>query len=167
MKELYLFLDFDGVLNGAINNFGRDQNTRFDKNNLSVFDKLIIELQKEYNIKIIINSSWKIISSNTEKWVDNFLSKENNPLVKYKDIIINATPTYHFYDKKYCCKRFEVESYIVHNFENTSNKEFLILDDERIKKGYMSFIKVYRTNGEYGLVNDDIKNILSLLKEKI
>lgn len=164
MKQLYLFLDFDGVLNGAVNNFGRDQNTRFDKDNLLIFDRLINELKKYYDVKIVINSSWKMISSDTKKWVNNFLNKENNPLAKYRNMIIDATPTYHFYDEKYSCKRFEVESYIVQNFENTQGKEFLILDDEKIIKGYMSFIKIYRTDGNKGLVENDIYNIINVLK---
>lgn len=164
MKQLYLFLDFDGVLNGAINNFGRDQNTRFDKSNLEIFDELIKELKKYYELKIIINSSWKITNKNTKQWIEKFLNKENNPLKKYQDLIIDATPTYYFYDKKYNCKMFEVESYIVQNLNNTENKEFLIIDDEKISKGYMSFIKIYKTDEKTGLVENDIYNVMNILK---
>lgn len=165
MKTLYLFLDFDGVLNNAKEDFGREELAHLNQSNLNQFDILVSKLIDKYNLKIVINSAWKMnLFKGDENWLHKFLCRVN-PLLKYEQYIIDTTPTYGFWQQGYCCKRFEVESWIAQKLYNTDNAEFLILDDEKISKnGNMDFIKIYNTDCEVGLTKNDVDNLLMFLK---
>lgn len=165
MKTLYLFLDFDGVLNNANESFGRDELGHLNQSNLNIFGLLINELNKLYELKIVINSAWKMnIFKGNENWLHRFLSRIP-PLLKYEKYFIDTTPTYGFWEENYSCKRFEVESWIVQRLNNSDNSEFLILDDSFIPKiGNLKFIKIYQTDCNIGLIAKDIPKILEILK---
>ncbi len=164
MKTLYLFLDFDGVLNNANEDFGRDELDRLNQSNLDQFDILINKLKENFEIKIVINSAWKMnIFKGRENWLDLFINRIK-PLIKYRQYIIDTTPTYRFWQKGYDCKRFEVEAWVAQQLYDGNDAEFLILDDELIKnKGCMEFIKIYRTDCNVGLTNIDVDNICDML----
>lgn len=164
MQKLYLFLDFDGVMNNAEEDYGREDLGHFNKRNIESFGELVEELIKEYDLRIVINSSWKMnVFKGDENWLSRFIHKIP-PLVQWEKYIIDTTPTYGFWTEGYDCKRFEVEAWIVQRLLDDRDKLFLIIDDEEVlTNGTLNFIKVYRTDTNKGLVNSDIKNIVDLL----
>lgn len=163
MKELVLFLDFDGVLNCADDDFGRDFDSRLNTSLVNRLCDFLDELNSEFNIKVVVSSAWKTMLDK-----DDFLKrlKRHQDIKRLTDIISDITPTSH------CCSKntrgFEIEMYIDnnYNYHNLDNYVFLSIDDEKVETPHMSFVKHFRTNVSKGLMLYDIEKLKKILKEE-
>ena len=161
MNIKILFLDIDGVLNSEqyANWCYTDEGKRYitEENGDLFIDKnavkLINDLCENYNIRLVISSSWREISLDSTKYAFNNY-KDLKCLIKY---IVGITPKYHdenlirgdeIYDfLKYC------ENTNVKNYEQFYDKEYFRLKDDNL------YIDI-----DYCIVDDD-DDILTCQKD--
>lgn len=178
-KKINIFLDFDCVLN----NFDREEKSRYEKiefnkenvNNLYILLKYLERKYGDNCYKIILNTAWKMNTGIKLIGLCKLKAKASKDCDKELDYIVNkfedVTPTYNFFNRNkeggtYCCKSFEVLSYIAQNYNNEDNDLFLYLDDEKVEFEYINVIQ-YNTNIHKGLTFDDIRNIKNIIDKNI
>ncbi|MCF0114305.1 MAG: hypothetical protein HUJ56_03050 [Erysipelotrichaceae bacterium] len=110
----YLFLDFDGVINVPYNDERDYQEEWVFKANIYAMDYLN-ELCKEFNLKLIISSSWRSMGM---EWLEEYLRKSGLD----ESIKIIGTTDYDDFFRRYQ----EIYDYLVAHPNFTS---LLILDD--------------------------------------
>lgn len=160
MNDFYLFLDIDGVLNNRQwlikcknCNLEKDGYSRYiDPKCMNALNYLIKNLQKKYNLHIVISSILKIQGLNE---VEIFLKSQNlnitNPLMQ--------TPNK--YDKN---RTSEIMSFMA---QNNIGSHFLVIDDEDLSEN-LPLTKFILTTGfdNLGLTMEQVQNWISLnLKE--
>lgn len=135
MVTLTLFLDIDGVLNTPPM-YGK----KIESNNVTVFNKLIDELCKKYEVEIVLSSSWRLSSG------VNRTLREAGITAKLRGVTQNLGD-----------RNKEINTYIENN--NLQKQNCLVLDDEKdiVKDVVCNY---YITNYKTGLVNNDINRIL-------
>ncbi len=140
-----VFLDIDGVLSSW--SFLKTHKAFIDPNNVKTLNKL-----KEYNVEIVISSSWGHDDGRTEKTLKN--CGLELPIIGY---------TEHFYSD-WLCRGNEIEKWIIENCKEI-DYEYVIFDDEddMLLRQKDNFINV---NGEYGLTENDIQKAIDILTRK-
>ena len=157
-----IFLDIDGVLNSE--DLARKRIANFrgwnDTTNQKFYDfidenavKLISDLCEQYNVKLVISSSWRL--STLEKTIDDFSSDYMlllHPLVPF---IIGITPRVESQ-----IRGEEIAIYLQHNSDIT---DYCIIDDDSdmLKEQTSNFVQ---TSFWHGLTNEHIPKIKSILK---
>ena len=173
-EKLYIFLDFDGVLNNAGTDFGRtylkDNNeVGWDNYNTLNTYKLINKLEEIYDVKVIISSSWKL-----NKTFDGFIKKlkqkkdlidRNNIRIlveKLIDKFVDKTQDW-LHDKEdgYTSRELEIMGYL--QLHNIINDKILILDDELVNIGYHNQL-YWKLDENFGMTEFDLELILEKLK---
>lgn len=175
-EKLYIFLDFDGVLNNADTDFGRtylkDNNeVGWDNYNTLNTYKLINKLEEMYDVKVIISSSRKL-----NKTFDGFIKKlkqkkalidRNNIRVlvgKLIDKFVDKTPDWlHDREDGYNSRELEIMGYLHQN--NIVNDKILILDDEWVSIKYDNQL-YWRLDENFGMTEFDCEIILAELDIK-
>lgn len=175
-EKLYIFLDFDGVLNNADTDFGRtylkDNNeVGWDNYNTLNIYKLINKLEEMYDVKVVISSSWKL-----NKTFDGFIKKlkqkkalidRNNIRVlvgKLIDKFVDKTPDWlHDREDGYSSRELEIIGYLHQN--NIVNDKILILDDEWVSIKYDNQL-FWRLDENFGMTEFDYEIILAELDIK-
>lgn len=118
MKNLYVFLDIDGVLNNK-QAFQKNRDTMFvlSDENLKVYQYLIDQLRQYYKVIIILSSTWRMSEIGMQK-----LSQK---AIEYPALKI---------DKKipdsFECRQDEILKYVNDHYMN--KEEILIIDDASI-----------------------------------
>ena len=169
-EKLYIFLDFDGVLNNAETDFGRtylkaNSEVGWDNYNTLATYKLINKLEEMYDVKVIISSSWKL-----NKTFDEFIKKlkQKKDLIdrtnirvlteKLIDKFADKTPDWlHDEENGYSSREIEIFSYLEQN--NIVNDKILILDDEWVNIDYDDQL-YWRLDENFGMTEFDCEIIL-------
>ena len=123
-ENFYIFLDIDGVLwdwkwrknaikNGKINN--TQQITEFNPKSVEALNYLSKELNKKYNVKMVISSSWRHDMNFVKKQFDTQKINYNGEL--YRTTITNQP------------ERRSLE--IIDFLYNHESGDFVIIDDEK------------------------------------
>ena len=132
-KKFYVFLDIDGVLYdwNYIKSLGPEHwggvIVDFDPKSIEALNYLIAQLKKEYDVELVISSTWR---SNMERTMQILI----NHGLKTEDLFISRTrnstnPRY---------RGREIMDYL----ENKRDKEnYVIIDDETLIIGSMNFTK--------------------------
>lgn len=156
-----IFLDIDGVLNSE--DLARKRIADFrgwnDTTNTKFYDfidenavKLISDLCEQYNIKLVISSSWRL--STLEKTIDDFSSDYMlllHPLVPF---IIGITPRVE--------SQIRGEEIAIYLQQNSNITDYCIIDDsDMLKEQTSNFVQ---TSFWHGLTNEHIPKIKSILK---
>lgn len=144
---MHIFLDIDGVLNSK-----KDWKNKytFSFDCLHIFDLLLQKLKKKYeNIYIVLSSSWRL-GANEEilKPLLNILDKNSIQIVGY-------TP------KSNKTRQEEILYYIKRN----KIEKYIILDDDQELFPDKNTINIYFVNYLTGLVKNDIKEIINIIKK--
>lgn len=160
MKTLYVFLDFDGVLNSVNDDFGREYDSRLNTNLVNLFCDMIDELSKTMEVKVIVNSAWKMCQTK-----ESFINKLNRfkELERFVGMLHDITPTSTISETM--IKGFEIELYIHNSFRNIDNVDFLSIDDEKIETPHIPSIKHFRTNAINGLMSYDVEKIKRMVSK--
>ena len=175
MKEkLYMFLDFDGVLNNEGSGYG---DIEFEENseigwscrNVKSVLELIETLEKHFELKVIVSSAWKL--NKTFKAFKYKLEKKADTITdenKKKDVKLLISK---FKDKTpdnnnpnvYSIKGEEVKNYLKEH--NITNDKILVLDDEIVITGYDNEVFYHVSCGphKYGLSDFDNEVIMIYL----
>lgn len=166
MKNLYIFLDFDGVLNSGNDGYGRNHESGLNMELVNSFCDMVDEISKTLSVKVIISSAWKMYRTK-----ETFIKQ----LSKYKDLerfiklIYDITPT--SFSSTDMVRGFEIELYIHNNcnFYRYDLKDyvFITIDDGKVETPHMPFVKHFRTNISRGLMSYDIEKIKKYLKEEV
>ena len=166
-----IFLDIDGVLNSTdymhelidnnVHEYENDIYQFIDENAVNI----IVNLCKEYNLKLVITSSWRHF--NLESTLEYFKEIENKKIWSLIPYIIGVTPRA-WIEKEdghldFLDRGYEIEKYLN---ENKEIDEYVILDDDTdmLESQKEHFIHI---DGKHGL-NDcyinEIKKILNIVK---
>ncbi|MGL5574490.1 MAG: HAD domain-containing protein [Bacteroidales bacterium] len=167
-KNLYIYLDFDGVLNNANQHFGRHEPFRFNSGNVETFYKLMDEIKKIEGlgkIRIVLNTAWKMCNSTR------LLNKVRfeSPIKSFSldGTIKDCTKTFKFFSEgDYCLKGYESEHYVIENSLDFDHNIHLVLDDEAVKFNLKRMLN-YRTDCFVGLVDDDIPAIVDMIDKDL
>ncbi len=126
LPQFYLFLDFDGVLNDltsipSLYKIGgffvkKDDKNTFTKNTIPALNFLISALSTQYNVNIVLSTTWR---RNFAKAVSIL---ENNGLKYHGEYYV--TP--HIWFKK---RSEEIETFIKKH--NVDKNKFVVLDDKK------------------------------------
>lgn len=173
-EKLYIFLDFDGVLNNAETDFGRtylkDNNeVGWGNYNTLATYKLINKLEEMYDVKVVISSSWKlnktfnefVIKLNQKK---ELIDRTNIRILvgKLIDKFVDKTPDWlHDREDGYNSRELEIMGYL--QLHNIINDKILILDDELVNIDYHNQL-YWKLDEEYGMTEFDLELILEKLK---
>lgn len=143
-KDLYIFLDVDGVLNNS-SAFYINKKTIYvlSHENLVAYQFLINKLREKYEIKVILSSTWRMHKTGLNKL--NKFSKKYNGLKLY-----GKTPNSYKY------REIEIKEFCDNH--NINYENILIIDDDYIGNE----LKKYhlRTNCFDGLRFSDVINYL-------
>lgn len=141
-QDLYIFVDIDGVLN---NNSAFKLNKKtiyvFSHENLIIYQYLIDKLKEQYNVTLILSSTWRMSKTGLNK-IEKYSKKYS--ALKFDRYIPDSHDRRQDEILRYC-KNFNI---------NTNN--ILIIDDELIENELSS--KHLRTYYEDGLTWKDIRN---------
>ena len=144
---MHIFLDIDGVLNSK-----KDWKNKYTFNSdcLHIFDLLLQKLKKKYeNIYIVLSSSWRLgANEETLKPLLDVLDKNNIQIVGY-------TP------KSNKTRQEEILYYIKRN----KIEKYIILDDDQELFPDKNTINIYFVNYLTGLIKNDIKEIINIIKK--
>ena len=144
-KELFIFLDIDGVLNKELDWI---HPFTINNENLKVFCSLCSKLQKNKHISIVLISSWRTAGDIPD------LIKLRETLSGRGIKIIGSTPAT---DKG---RQAEVEYFIKRN----GIKDYIIIDDDISLYDTPEHINIYVPNYRKGLTNSDIKAICKKMR---
>lgn len=161
MKNFYIFLDIDGVLNNRkwikkcvdcdLENQGY---SRFlDPSCIKALNTLTYTLENHFNVIIVLSSLWKLDGVDT---VENFLKSHN---LKINNTMMQ-TP-----NKPNHNRINEIMSFMAHNPIGTN---FLVIDDQNLSE-HLPDSKFILTTGysNQGLTIEQVENWLNLnIKEK-
>ena len=166
-EKLYIFLDFDGVLNNAETDFGRtylkDNNeVGWGNYNTLATYKLINKLEEMYDVKVVISSSWKlnktfnefVIKLNQKK---ELIDRTNIRILvgKLIDKFVDKTPDWlHDREDGYNSRELEIMGYL--QLHNIINDKILILDDELVNIDYHNQL-YWKLDEEYGMTEFDLR----------
>lgn len=142
---MYIFLDIDGVLNRK-----SDWKTNFQMNQecLANFDYFLSKI-KNYNIKIILSSTWRFAA-------DQKALEPLNKILKKYNLCINDTT---IHSNK--TRQEEIEYYIRRN----TIKEYIIIDDDENLFPYSEKINLFLTDYNVGFTKNTAKEIIKFIKE--
>ena len=179
MKDVLIFLDFDGVLNSESTGYGSDKyrsfkNVGLDKKNILNFYRFLQELEKnkiKYNI--FLETAWCMNKSlsNFKFKLLNDIENEPDGLEKnaFKEIISRCTDkvdTLHIKNLQGNPKAPEIEYYLMRNNIDTRNTFVVIIDDEYVGLKYYDNY-MYMTSQKDGLTMDDNAMLIYRIKENI
>lgn len=185
MNIKILFLDIDGVLNSEQyaewcyteegKKYINEENGDFfvDKNAV----KFIEQLCENYNVRLVISSSWREISLEATKYAfDKY--KDLKCLIKY---IVGITPKYHDEDS---IRGNEIHDFLIYigntnvrNYKQFYDEDYFKFNDDELKIDYCivdddddmmqyqqdNFIKI---DNYSGITKNDIKKIKQILNIK-
>lgn len=149
-QTLYVFVDVDGVLNN-ISAFKLNKKTIYvlSHENLVVYQWFIDELRKNYNVVLILSSTWRMYKTGLNKIAK--LSKKYNAL-KFD----RQTPNSH--------KHRDIEILEYCNNHNINYDEILIIDDALINNELSN--RALHTHFEDGLTWKDARLCLAKLVDE-
>jgi histidinol phosphatase-like enzyme len=144
-KQMYLFLDVDGVLTPKLANKEDEYKAKFHPEAVKYLRKLL----DKFDLKIIISSSWR--NDKSFKWIKNRFEEDD---IKIHDI----TPNHQKHKRSK-----QIQMWLDDNGKNYES--FAIIDDEHPDIGKLfpdNFVKV---DGKVGFVKDyyynKVKQILN------
>ena len=166
-----IFLDIDGVLNST------DYMHELIDNNVHEYEyfiyqfiddnavNIILNLCKEYNLKLVITSSWRHFDlKSTLEYFNEIENKKLWPLIPY---IIGVTPRAWIENEQgyfdTLDRGYEIEKYLN---ENKEIDEYVILDDDTdmLEPQKEHFIHIDSKHGLNDSYVDKIKKILNIVK---
>ena len=157
MKQIYIFLDIDGVLNNEsafILNYNLWKEGKKEKNSIALIDEQRLIILNEFcQILQKFKCKFKIIISSTWGHSDKLLQIISNRLKKYNLEISGITPSL---SKE---RGYEIENYCLSN--NISKNSIVIFDDDADMGHYKD--RLIQTYVRDGLTFKDIERALVLL----
>lgn len=143
-----IFLDIDGVLN---NPYFIANDIELAPELVKTFNKTVGELEKKYNVFIVISSAWRIIHP-TEFIM---FALKHIGLTAYRNELFFRTGR-----SKSGKRGEEIKAFIESEYGNEFNN-FIVIDDETCDiVDYLPYNKIVKTHGHLGYTELTHKNVL-------